>query len=93
MSKIIKFENVFSELHKLFFHFNFAALTGSLKRPGPSYAVGVNLRVLHSPLTSALNPEGIYVWGTEKHLQPPLHIHWETSELFNKSILFHKNTE
>ncbi|KAF4081242.1 hypothetical protein AMELA_G00159210 [Ameiurus melas] len=40
---------------------DFAALTGSLKRPGLSHAVGVNLRVLHSPITSALNPEGIYV--------------------------------
>lgn len=36
---------------------DFAALTGSLKRPGPSS----NLRVLHSPITSSLNPEGIYV--------------------------------
>uniref|UniRef100_W5LD30 Ras association domain family member 8a n=1 Tax=Astyanax mexicanus TaxID=7994 RepID=W5LD30_ASTMX len=40
---------------------DFVALTGSLKRSGPSHAVGVNLRVLHSPITAALNPEGIYV--------------------------------
>ncbi|KAI4883133.1 hypothetical protein NFI96_032710 [Prochilodus magdalenae] len=40
---------------------DFVALTGSLKRPSPSHTVGVNLRVLHSPITSALNPEGIYV--------------------------------
>ncbi|TSK45833.1 Ras association domain-containing protein 8 [Bagarius yarrelli] len=37
------------------------APTGSLKRPGLSHTLGVNLRVLHSPITSALNPEGIYV--------------------------------
>ncbi|XP_017555610.1 ras association domain-containing protein 8 [Pygocentrus nattereri] len=40
---------------------DFVALTGSLKRPSPSHTVGVNLRVLHSPITSSLNPEGIYV--------------------------------
>ncbi|XP_017278457.1 ras association domain-containing protein 8 [Kryptolebias marmoratus] len=36
-------------------------LTGSLKRPGSSHPVSGHLRVLHSPLTSGLNPEGIYV--------------------------------
>ncbi|XP_029289984.1 ras association domain-containing protein 8 isoform X3 [Cottoperca gobio] len=34
-------------------------LSGSLKRPVSSHAS--HLRVLHSPLTSGLNPEGIYV--------------------------------
>ncbi|XP_068595651.1 ras association domain-containing protein 8-like [Brachionichthys hirsutus] len=38
-------------------------LTGSLKRPGPtsSHTMSSRLRVLHSPLGSGLNPEGIYV--------------------------------
>lgn len=36
-------------------------LTGSLKRPVSSHAMSSHLRVLHSPLTSGLNPEGIYV--------------------------------
>ncbi|KAM6960895.1 ras association domain-containing protein 8 [Aplochiton taeniatus] len=36
-------------------------LSGSLKRPIPSHHVASHLRVLHSPLTSGLNPEGIYV--------------------------------
>ncbi|XP_063760461.1 ras association domain-containing protein 8 isoform X2 [Eleginops maclovinus] len=35
-------------------------LSGSLKRP-VSHAMSSHLRVLHSPLTSGLNPEGIYV--------------------------------
>uniref|UniRef100_A0A1A8SM87 Ras association (RalGDS/AF-6) domain family (N-terminal) member 8 n=2 Tax=Nothobranchius rachovii TaxID=451742 RepID=A0A1A8SM87_9TELE len=36
-------------------------LTGSLKRPGSSHPMSSPLRVLHSPLSSGLNPEGIYV--------------------------------
>ncbi|XP_055011204.1 ras association domain-containing protein 8 [Boleophthalmus pectinirostris] len=36
-------------------------LTGSLKRPPGSQHAPGHLRVLHSPLTSGLNPEGIYV--------------------------------
>ncbi|XP_029008245.1 ras association domain-containing protein 8 [Betta splendens] len=36
-------------------------LTGSLKRPVSSQPVPSHLRVLHSPLSSGLNPEGIYV--------------------------------
>uniref|UniRef100_A0A3Q3EUF6 Ras association domain family member 8a n=1 Tax=Kryptolebias marmoratus TaxID=37003 RepID=A0A3Q3EUF6_KRYMA len=40
---------------------NLVQLTGSLKRPGSSHPVSGHLRVLHSPLTSGLNPEGIYV--------------------------------
>ncbi|KAM9753094.1 ras association domain-containing protein 8 isoform 1-T4 [Menidia menidia] len=36
-------------------------LTGSLKRPVSSHAISSHLRVLHSPLSSGLNPEGIYV--------------------------------
>ncbi|KAJ8002994.1 hypothetical protein DPEC_G00164760 [Dallia pectoralis] len=36
-------------------------LSGSLKRPVPSHQMPGHLRVLHSPLTSGLNPEGIYV--------------------------------
>lgn len=36
-------------------------LTGSLKRTVPSHHAASHLRVLHSPLTSGLNPEGIYV--------------------------------
>lgn len=36
-------------------------LTGSLKRLGSSHPVSSHLRVLHSPLSSGLNPEGIYV--------------------------------
>ncbi|XP_047453260.1 ras association domain-containing protein 8 isoform X1 [Mugil cephalus] len=36
-------------------------LTGSLKRPVSSHAMSSHLRVLQSPLTSGLNPEGIYV--------------------------------
>lgn len=36
-------------------------LTGSLKRPLPSHQKSSHLRVLQSPLSSALNPEGIYV--------------------------------
>ncbi|XP_030222033.1 ras association domain-containing protein 8 [Gadus morhua] len=37
------------------------ALCGSLKRPLYSHPVPGRLRVLHSPLKSGLNPEGIYV--------------------------------
>ncbi|KAM3608824.1 uncharacterized protein V6R79_005384 [Siganus canaliculatus] len=37
------------------------ALTGSLKRPVSSHTMSGHLRVLHSPLSSSLNPEGIYV--------------------------------
>uniref|UniRef100_G3PCX2 Ras association domain family member 8a n=1 Tax=Gasterosteus aculeatus TaxID=69293 RepID=G3PCX2_GASAC len=36
-------------------------LSGSLKRPVSSHAMSSHLRILHSPLTSGLNPEGIYV--------------------------------
>ncbi|XP_074490342.1 ras association domain-containing protein 8 isoform X2 [Sebastes fasciatus] len=36
-------------------------LSGSLKRPVSSHPLSGHLRVLHSPLTSGLNPEGIYV--------------------------------
>uniref|UniRef100_H3CET5 Ras association domain family member 8a n=1 Tax=Tetraodon nigroviridis TaxID=99883 RepID=H3CET5_TETNG len=36
-------------------------LTGSLKRPAASRPTSSHLRVLHSPLSSGLNPEGIYV--------------------------------
>ncbi|KAM9351599.1 ras association domain-containing protein 8 [Symphorus nematophorus] len=38
-------------------------LTGSLKRPvsSSSHLMSSHLRVLHSPLSSGLNPEGIYV--------------------------------
>nr|XP_046249685.1 ras association domain-containing protein 8 isoform X2 [Scatophagus argus] len=36
-------------------------LTGSLKRPVSSHPMSSHLRVLHSPLSSGLNPEGIYV--------------------------------
>ncbi|CAJ1056983.1 ras association domain-containing protein 8 isoform X2 [Xyrichtys novacula] len=36
-------------------------LTGSLKRPVPSHQISNHLRVLHNPLSSGLNPEGIYV--------------------------------
>ncbi|XP_041853536.1 ras association domain-containing protein 8 [Melanotaenia boesemani] len=36
-------------------------LTGSLKRPVSSHRMSSHLRVLHSPLSSGLNPEGIYV--------------------------------
>ncbi|XP_051975656.1 ras association domain-containing protein 8-like [Xyrauchen texanus] len=39
---------------------DFASLTGSLKRPGLSHLVG-SIRGLQSPVSSALNPEGIYV--------------------------------
>lgn len=38
-----------------------ASLTGSLKRPTLSQPASSHLRVLHSPLSAALNPEGIYV--------------------------------
>ncbi|XP_040024239.2 ras association domain-containing protein 8 isoform X2 [Gasterosteus aculeatus] len=36
-------------------------LSGSLKRPVSSHTKSSHLRILHSPLTSGLNPEGIYV--------------------------------
>ncbi|XP_044050826.1 ras association domain-containing protein 8 isoform X2 [Siniperca chuatsi] len=36
-------------------------LSGSLKRPASSHPMSSHLRVLHSPLSSGLNPEGIYV--------------------------------
>uniref|UniRef100_A0A3P8SEW5 Ras association domain family member 8 n=1 Tax=Amphiprion percula TaxID=161767 RepID=A0A3P8SEW5_AMPPE len=36
-------------------------LTGSLKRPVSSHSMSGHLRVLQSPLSSGLNPEGIYV--------------------------------
>lgn len=38
-----------------------ASLTGSLKRPTLSQPASGHLRVLHSPLSAGLNPEGIYV--------------------------------
>lgn len=38
-----------------------AALTGSLKRPGSSHHVASSILGLPSPISSALNPEGIYV--------------------------------
>ncbi|XP_063053409.1 ras association domain-containing protein 8 [Engraulis encrasicolus] len=40
---------------------DFAALSGSLKRPGVANPMPGHLRVLQSGLRSALNPEGIYV--------------------------------
>uniref|UniRef100_A0A3Q2P7V1 Ras association domain family member 8 n=1 Tax=Fundulus heteroclitus TaxID=8078 RepID=A0A3Q2P7V1_FUNHE len=40
---------------------NLAALTGSLKRPMSTQPVSSHLRVLANPLSSGLNPEGIYV--------------------------------
>ncbi|XP_026095096.1 ras association domain-containing protein 8-like [Carassius auratus] len=40
---------------------DFAALTGSLKRPGASHPVAGSIHGLHSPVSSGLNPEGIYV--------------------------------
>ncbi|XP_062404184.1 ras association domain-containing protein 8 [Sardina pilchardus] len=40
---------------------DFAALSGSLKRPGIAHPIPGHLRVLQSGLRSALNPEGIYV--------------------------------
>ncbi|XP_058502337.1 ras association domain-containing protein 8 isoform X1 [Solea solea] len=42
-------------------HSSHVPLTGSLKRPVSSHTMSGHLRVLHSPLTSGLNPEGIYV--------------------------------
>ncbi|XP_075945963.1 ras association domain-containing protein 8 [Anarhichas minor] len=42
-------------------HSNLVPLTGSLKRPVSSHHMSSHLRILHSPLTSGLNPEGIYV--------------------------------
>lgn len=36
-------------------------LSGSLKRPVSLHPMSSHLRVLHSPLSSGLNPEGIYV--------------------------------
>ncbi|XP_068458787.1 ras association domain-containing protein 8 isoform X2 [Clinocottus analis] len=36
-------------------------LSGSLKRPVSSHPLSSHLRILHNPLTSGLNPEGIYV--------------------------------
>lgn len=40
---------------------DFAALTGSLKRPSLSHPVVGSIRGLHSPISAGLNPEGIYV--------------------------------
>ncbi|XP_028815151.1 ras association domain-containing protein 8 [Denticeps clupeoides] len=40
---------------------DFAALSGSLKRPTSSHSVPAHMRVLQTSLGSALNPEGIYV--------------------------------
>uniref|UniRef100_A0A3Q3WWU2 Ras-associating domain-containing protein n=1 Tax=Mola mola TaxID=94237 RepID=A0A3Q3WWU2_MOLML len=40
---------------------HFVLLTGSLKRPVSSHPMSSHLRVLHSPLSCGLNPEGIYV--------------------------------
>lgn len=37
-------------------------LSGSLKRPVSTLPMPNHLRALHSPLSSGLNPEGIYVW-------------------------------
>ncbi|XP_062246067.1 ras association domain-containing protein 8 isoform X2 [Platichthys flesus] len=42
-------------------HITLVPLTGSLKRPGSTHTMSGHLRVLHNPLTSGLNPEGIYV--------------------------------
>ncbi|XP_070763951.1 ras association domain-containing protein 8 [Enoplosus armatus] len=42
-------------------HNNLVPLTGSLKRPVSSHPMSSHLRVLHSPHSSGLNPEGIYV--------------------------------
>ncbi|XP_076589740.1 ras association domain-containing protein 8 isoform X1 [Chaetodon auriga] len=42
-------------------HSSHVPLTGSLKRPVSSHPMSTHLRVLHSPLSSGLNPEGIYV--------------------------------
>lgn len=56
-------------------------LTGSLKRPVSSNPMSSHLRVLHSPLSCGLNPEGIYVWGSsawveETCLVPPPAAHF-----------------
>ncbi len=45
-------------------------LTGSLKRPVSSHPMSSHLRVLHSPLSSGLNPEGIYVWDRSAWEEP-----------------------
>lgn len=62
---------------------NSVPLSGSLKRPVSSHPMSSHLRVLQSPLTSGLNPEGIYVWDpsntllrhcclpSNAHIQPP----------------------
>uniref|UniRef100_A0A3P8V321 Ras association domain family member 8 n=1 Tax=Cynoglossus semilaevis TaxID=244447 RepID=A0A3P8V321_CYNSE len=42
-------------------HKTHVPLTGSLKRPVSSQTMSSHLRVLHSPISSDLNPEGIYV--------------------------------
>ncbi|KAF0041278.1 ras association domain-containing protein 8 isoform X2 [Scophthalmus maximus] len=42
-------------------HNSHVPLSGSLKRPVSSHPMSSHLRVLQSPLTSGLNPEGIYV--------------------------------
>ncbi|XP_034444218.1 ras association domain-containing protein 8 isoform X2 [Hippoglossus hippoglossus] len=42
-------------------HITLVPLTGSLKRPVSTHTMSGHLRVLHNPLTSGLNPEGIYV--------------------------------
>ncbi|XP_019934896.1 ras association domain-containing protein 8 isoform X2 [Paralichthys olivaceus] len=42
-------------------HNTHVPLTGSLKRPVSTHPMSGHLRVLHNPLTSGLNPEGIYV--------------------------------
>uniref|UniRef100_A0A3B4ZZ72 Ras association domain family member 8 n=1 Tax=Stegastes partitus TaxID=144197 RepID=A0A3B4ZZ72_9TELE len=42
-------------------HNSHVPLSGSLKRPVSSHSMSGHLRVLQSPLSSGLNPEGIYV--------------------------------
>uniref|UniRef100_A0A3B4G5T4 Ras association domain-containing protein 8-like n=1 Tax=Pundamilia nyererei TaxID=303518 RepID=A0A3B4G5T4_9CICH len=42
-------------------HNNLVPLSGSLKRPVSTHPMPNHLRALHSPLSSGLNPEGIYV--------------------------------
>lgn len=64
----------------LSFMFSFSdlvPLSGSLKRPVSSHPMSSHLRVLHSPHSSGLNPEGIYVWDSSaasvgtRHVSPP----------------------
>lgn len=55
-------------IHFLFLFSDMVPLTGSLKRPVSLQPFSSHQRVLKSPLSSGLNPEGIYVWGSIAHL-------------------------